>query len=146
MEVTVRHIENADAAAAAQLSAQFGYPVDVPVMRRRIETLDRDRRAVLAACVDGQVAGWIDVCEVNHLQSGGYAEIGGLVVAEESRSHGIGARLVKAAENWACERGLSRVVVRSQLKREAAHRFYVREGYQITKTSVVFTKELNPRD
>jgi hypothetical protein len=34
------------------------------------------------------------------------------------------------------------MLVRSQIKREDAHRFYLREGYVRTKTSVVFTKEL----
>lgn len=140
MEVTVRHMEAGDACAAANLSAQFGYPVDSVVMRERIERLDRGVRAVLVACFDGGVVGWIDVCEVHHLQSGGYAEIGGLVVSEACRSKGIGSRLVASAEKWARERGLARVVVRSQAAREAAHRFYVREGYIVTKTSVVFTK------
>lgn len=147
MDVTVRPIEIADASAAAQLSAQFGYPVDAAVMQRRIQTLDRNFRAVLVACVNGAVAGWIDVCEVHHLQSGGYAEIGGLVVSETCRSKGIGAQLVASAEEWACERGLDRVIVRSQVSREGAHRFYLREGYQMAKTSVVFAKEpARPRD
>jgi hypothetical protein len=34
------------------------------------------------------------------------------------------------------------MVVRSQMAREAAHRFYVREGYRQTKTSAVFSKSL----
>lgn len=142
MDLTVREIQVADAFAAAQLSAQFGYPADAAVMERRIQTLDRSVRAVLVACSNGQVIGWIDVCEVHHLQSGAYAEIGGLVVSEACRNHGIGAQLVASAERWACGRGLPRVVVRSQIARDDAHRFYLREGYQRTKTSAVFTKEM----
>jgi GNAT superfamily N-acetyltransferase len=142
VDFTVRDIQVADASAAAQLSAQFGYAVDAAVMQRRIETLDRNLRAVLVACSNGGVIGWIDVCEVHHLQSGAYAEIGGLVVSDTCRSKGIGAQLVAAAERWACDRGLNRMVVRSQVAREAAHRFYLREGYRRTKTSVVFTKEM----
>jgi GNAT superfamily N-acetyltransferase len=142
MDAVVRRIQVSDASEAARLSAQFGYPVDAAVMQSRIEALDGNCRAVLVACIDDRVAGWIDVCEVHHLQSGGYAEIGGLVVSEECRSRGIGATLLSAAEKWAAERGLNRVVVRSQVKREAAHRFYLREGYRIAKTSVVFTKDV----
>jgi GNAT superfamily N-acetyltransferase len=142
MNFTVREIQVTDAAAAAQLSAQFGYPVDATVMQTRIQLLDRNLRAVLVACSSREVLGWIDVCEVHHLQSGACAEIGGLVVSEACRSKGVGARLVASAERWACARGLSRIVVRSQVAREAAHRFYLREGYQHTKTSLVFTKEI----
>ena len=137
----MRDIQDADASAASQLSAQFGYPVDAVVMQRRIQELDRNLRAVLVACSDGGVIGWIDVCEMHHLQSGAYAEIGGLVVSEICRSKGVGAQLVAAAEGWARDRGLHRIVVRSQIAREAAHRFYIREGYRLTKRSAVFTKE-----
>jgi hypothetical protein len=34
------------------------------------------------------------------------------------------------------------MVVRSQVAREAAHRFYLRHGYERTKTSAVFSKVL----
>jgi GNAT superfamily N-acetyltransferase len=146
MNLTVRNIQVADACAAAQLSAQFGYPVDAAVMQRRIQTLDSNIRTVLVACSNGGVVGWIDVCEVHHLQSGAYAEIGGLVVSEACRNKGVGAQLVASAEKWACARRLNRMIVRSQVAREAAHRFYVRKGYQRTKTSAVFTKEIKQPD
>jgi GNAT superfamily N-acetyltransferase len=142
MNVTLREVEAEDAAAAAELSAQFGYPVEADEMRRRIAGLKPGVRAVFVACADGEVMGWIDVGAVSHLQSGTYAEIGGLVVAAARRSQGVGARLVEAAEGWAREHGLERMVVRSRTAREDAHRFYLREGYALTKTSVVFTKEM----
>ena len=89
-----------------------------------------------------KVVGWIDVGVTRHLQSEPSAEIGGLVVSSEARNGGIGRRLVAQAEEWALQRGLKRVVVRSQVAREGAHRFYLREGYERTKTSAVFTKKL----
>jgi hypothetical protein len=49
---------------------------------------------------------------------------------------------VGRAEQWARERGLNSVVVRSQIAREGAHNFYLREGYARTKTSAGFTKQL----
>ena len=134
MDFTVRDIGVADASRVAQLSAQFGYPVDAAVMQKRIQTLDRNRRAVLVACSNDGVVGWIDVCENRSLAVGAYAEIGGLVVSESCRNAGIGAELVASAERWACDRGLNRMVVRSQVAREAAHRFYLREGYRRIKT------------
>jgi GNAT superfamily N-acetyltransferase len=139
----VREITGADAVAAAKLSGELGYPVSAEAMMQRIESLGgRADHVVYVACVDGEVVGWIDVGVTNHLQSEPYAEIGGLVVSNEARSGGIGRSLVARAEEWALERGLKKVVVRSQIAREGAHRFYMREGYERTKTSAVFTKKL----
>lgn len=142
MAIILREIESADAEAAAGLSAQFGYPVDAAVMRQRIQSLARESHTVIVACEGGNVVGWIDVGLVAHLQSGESAEIGGLVVSETCRSQGIGGQLVRAAERWARGRGAGRVLVRSQIAREAAHRFYLRQGYKQTKTSAVFVKAL----
>jgi GNAT superfamily N-acetyltransferase len=111
-------------------------------MRERIQRLARELHTVIVACEGGIVVGWIDVGSVAHLQSGEYAEIGGLVVSETCRSQGIGAQLIGAAERWARGRGAGRVLVRSQIAREAAHRFYLRQGYEQTKTSAVFVKAL----
>ena len=63
-------------------------------------------------------------------------------MAADVRSTGVGALLVHRAEQWARERGFDAILVRSQIMREAAHRFYLREGYERTKTSAVFTKKL----
>lgn len=141
--LVVRAIDASDADAAARLSGELGYPVDEAVMRVRLERLhDLRDHGVFVACVNGEVVGWVHVSAVVHLQSEPRAEIGGLVVADKSRSQGVGARLVARAEAWARDAGLSQIVVRSQVMREAAHRFYVREGYARTKTSAVFSKSL----
>jgi GNAT superfamily N-acetyltransferase len=141
--VLIRRIGIADAEAVAELSGELGYPADCGSMKDRIEGLiGRDNHAVFVACVEGAVIGWIDVAAVRHLQVEPYAEIGGLVVSSRVRSSGIGKRLVEEAERWAAGRGFGRIVVRSRVEREGAHRFYLREGYQQTKTSAIFSKSL----
>ena len=65
------------------------------------------------------------------------------MVSSESRSFGVGRQLLARAEHWASEHGVQRVLVRSQIARERAHQFYLREGYQRTKTSAVFSKEIS---
>jgi len=50
----MRDIQVADGSAAAQSSAEFGYPVDAAVMQSRIEMLDRNLRTVLVACFNGR--------------------------------------------------------------------------------------------
>ena len=142
-DVRVRAAEPSDAAAVSALSAELGYPADVAEMRARLERLCGSREhGVFVACDDQAVLGWIHVSVVEHLQADARAEIGGLVVAETARNRRIGAQLVARAEAWAREHGLGTILVRSQIKRADAHRFYLREGYAQTKTSAVFTKVL----
>lgn len=143
--VAIRRAARADADAIAQLSGELGYPTDRATMARRIQALSASAdHAVFVACRADRLVGWIHVAAVRHLQADTRAEIGGLVVASEVRGERIGARLVRAAEEWAADAGLATIVVRSQIAREAAHRFYEREGYARTKTSAVFTKSLTP--
>src|SRR5579883_691721 len=125
-----------DAAPVRELSAQLGYEASLETTRTRIEQLTANRRnqAAFVAIVNGDVAGWIEVAINFHLQSDPHAVIGGLVVREDMRSQGIGRRLVAEAEKWSRKQGITVLRVRSQIKREDAHRFYLREGFRQVKT------------
>jgi GNAT superfamily N-acetyltransferase len=139
----IRKIRPDDAEAAARLSSELGYPASTDVLRERIESIIRMHdHTVLVASVDDAVVGWIDIGIVHHLQAEPSGEIGGLVVGSGFRSQGIGQRLVAEAEEWIRRQGVQRVVVRSRMTRERAHHFYLREGYSLSKTSAVFTKQL----
>lgn len=149
--ILIREITPRDAAAAAALSGELGYPASIEAMEQRIRDLPAlNDHAVFVAClpedrVVGQperVLGWIDVAIAYHLAVDRYGEIGGLVVSSEVRSAGIGRRLLAEAEKWVADRGIKRMVVRSRVSREDAHRFYEREHYSRTKTSAVFSKDL----
>lgn len=145
--INTRTIAPEDAEAVAALCGELGYPVETQTIERRIQALALwHDHAVLVACVEtnGRVAGWIDVGLTFHLPSEPYGEIGGLVVAADLRSQGIGKALLAAAEAWIAERGIGRALVRSRVTRERTHQFYLREGYSHTKTSAVFVKPLSP--
>ena len=142
-DLVTRIITPDDAEAAAELSEQLGYLVSSAEMKRRIEEFATFADDVIyVACLGGKVVGWIHVGLTHHLQSEPRAEIGGLVVSSQIRGAGIGRRLVACAEEWARRRGLNSMVVRSQIGRERAHNFYLREGFTRTKTSAVFTKAI----
>ncbi len=142
--LTVREISLSDADAVAELTGQLGYPVSADVMKSRIRAMESvTDHVIYVACDSDLVVGWIDVGLTFHLQAEPYAEIGGLVVSEAFRSSGIGRELLAKAEQWARSRGLKNMLVRSRIAREAAHRFYRREGYEQTKTSAVFSKSLS---
>jgi GNAT superfamily N-acetyltransferase len=140
----IRPMTAADATPVADLTTQLGYPTTADETARRLAKLDErsDEHALLVAEEDGRVVGWVHVELLNSLESGMRANIGGLVVDEGHRSVRIGAELLAAAEAWARERGVDRMVVYTRITRERAHRFYEREGYALVKTSHVFEKLL----
>jgi GNAT superfamily N-acetyltransferase len=139
--LVIRKANSADARDICELSAELGYPSPLDAMQRRIDVLaSLADHAVYVATVGGEMAGWIHVAIVHRLQAESRAEIGGLVVGAQARSKGIGRELVARAEEWALQQGANSVAVRSQIARQDAHRFYLREGYSQTKTSAVLTK------
>ena len=136
----VRAAEARDVPALAALAGELGYPTSPDEMARRLTALD-DRDAVFVADHDGACIAWIQVSVVEALESGKFAEIRGLVVAEAQRGAGAGAALVAAAEEWAREKGCAHVRVRSNVVRERTHRFYERLGYRVVKSQKVFDKK-----
>ncbi len=141
--MTIRLATASDAPALSALSAELGYPVPEDVMADRMRHLEAGNdHAVFVAESDSRVIGWIDIGTVFHLQAGARGEIGGLVVAAGVRSQGVGRQLLARAEQWAKEKGIKKLVVRSNTKRADAHRFYLREKYTETKTQAVFEKKL----
>ena len=137
----IRPMTAADAPFVADLTTQLGYPSSAEETVERLAAFDA-RHAALVAEEDGNAVGWVHVALVPSLAMDLTADIGGLVVDEDQRSGGIGAALLAAAEAWAREHGAARMVVRSRIARERAHRFYEREGYALIKTSHVFEKPL----
>lgn len=143
--ITIRDARLDDAPELAALTTELGYPSTADDLARRLpHHLGRDdERVFVAADADGRAAGWIHVALRRSLENDPYAEIAGLVVSERLRGGGIGARLVAEAERWAGERGMTLMRVRSNVVRERTHRFYVREGYTVKKTSHLFVKQLS---
>jgi GNAT superfamily N-acetyltransferase len=142
-EPVIRGIVPSDAEAAARLSGELGYPVSPEAMTQRIlQISEQPDHAVYVASLDSKVVGWIELAITSHLTSEPYAEIGGLVVTESARSHGIGGRLVRFAEEWAKKQGVQKILVRSRVTRERAHLFYERAGFGRVKTSAVFEKAI----
>jgi N-acetylglutamate synthase-like GNAT family acetyltransferase len=141
MNIRIAQVD--DAPAIADLLVQLGYPDTTTddARRRLVQILDRADHAIFVAAGD-VVAGVIHVCVTETLEHEPRGEIRTLVIDERDRNTGAGARLVEAAEQWARQRGLVKVRVRSNIKRDRARRFYERLGYSVTKTQNVFDKTL----
>ncbi len=143
-QLVVRPLTVDDATAVTGLTEQLGYSGSPAQLRARIESMVRSEdRVAFAALFDTELLGWIDAAVERHLQADDTVVIGGLVVRETARGRGVGKKLCEEVEHWARTRGFMKVRVRSQIKREDAHRFYLRDGYRQVKTSLVFEKNLD---
>jgi GNAT superfamily N-acetyltransferase len=136
-----------DLPAAARLATQLGYPAHEADLAERMRLLEGSpSHALLVAEAEAdsgrEIAGWIHVAASRALIHDPIAEIVSLVVDESRRGGGMGALLVRAAEAWSRSRGLRRLRVRCRVEREAAQRFYVREGFVLEKTQKVLSKDL----
>jgi GNAT superfamily N-acetyltransferase len=142
--IQIRPAALADAAALAVLSTQLGYPLDQATMRARIERVREQCAGEVFVAEDGgnRALGWTHVVPRLHLEEAPFAELAGLIVADGARGGGVGARLLASAEDWARNHGYAQLRVRSNVVRERAHRFYLREGYIERKRQVVFDKAL----
>lgn len=133
-----------DLERAASLAGQLGYPARPDELRRRLRKIqDNPWSALFVAEYEGTVAGFVQINrEAQSFVAESRAEVASLVVDESRRGLKIGAALLAAAENWAREKGLRLVRLRSNVTRERAHRFYLRQGYAIAKSWHLFTKDL----
>ena len=141
---TIRVATSADAVELATLSGQLGYPADAPAVVRRLDGVTSHHAGVVLVAIDPQdgLAGFAHVEPRRPLIMEPFAELAALVVSEAARGQRIGSALLAAAEAWAREQGFANMRVRSNVIRERAHRFYLREGYVEKKRQAVFLKQL----
>lgn len=140
----IRSATSSDASRLADLAAQLGYTVEASDVPERLSKILDDPEADLLVAADRTDAaiGWLHVARKHSLLSPSAAQVMGLVVDERHRSTGVGAALLDAAEAWARERGCRELLVATRITRERAHGFYRRQGYELLKTSHVFSKPL----
>lgn len=130
-----------DAQALEPLFAQVGYPTPAATIAARLSKLG-DGAVVFVAADAKRLSGFIALVIESEFLVAPQAVVVGLVVDEGARGNGLGARLLRAGESWAAQHGLECVLVRSNVIRERAHRFYEREGYARFKTQHNFRRSL----
>jgi GNAT superfamily N-acetyltransferase len=143
-KLRIRRARPRDATRMAGLTTQLGYPVTAQQMASRLKAVLRAKTGAcfVAETPEEGVIGWVHVSVKPLLEVDRRAELDGLVVDEKVRSRGTGAGLLEAAEKWAKAIGAKGMSVRSNVIRERAHQFYLRQGYQHSKTQKSFHKPL----
>ena len=143
----IRAPREEDYARLANLAGQLSYPSTPHEISRRLAGManSNEHAAFVAEMPNGEIAGWIAVFVLRGLEVDPRGEISGFIVDERFRSQAVGQHLLARAEQWVSDRGCDVVALRSNVIRDRAHAFYLREGYQHTKTQKSFRKTLTKK-
>jgi GNAT superfamily N-acetyltransferase len=141
---SIRAPREEDHARLADLAGQLSYPSTPREIALRLAGManSAEHAAFVAEMSNGEIAGWIAVFILRGLEVDPRGEISGFIVDERFRSQAVGKHLLARAEQWVRDRGYDVVALRSNVIRDRAHAFYLREGYQHTKTQKSFRKKL----
>jgi GNAT superfamily N-acetyltransferase len=137
---SVRRARADDCRAIAALLVELGYDLpadDAAAFAARL--LDDPAHVLLVAETGAGIVGFANANlrpQLHHLAP--VCTLDELVVADGSRSAGVGARLLREMERIARERGADSLELTCNMRREDAHRFYEREGFD--RTSYKFAK------
>jgi len=138
----VRQATIADADGISMLLAELGYSVSAEQVAFELD--NQPDTVVLVVERAGALAGLAAVNTRRQLhEAAPVTTIDALVVAERSRSQGIGEALVRASEALAGDRGACMLDLHSGLLRVDARRFYERMGLEVIGNH--FIKHLKPR-
>lgn len=143
MQVVIRKIESADAQAISQLSGQLGYAFSVEDTTHQIDAINTSANDIAyVAVIDNVIVGWIHAFYTILLECPSCCEIGGLVVHEAYRGKGIGKMLIDSIIPWCKTKHCNVLQVHSNVKRAAAHKFYVQYGFKQIKEQKVLCLQL----
>jgi len=145
--VTIRKARQGDVGAVVELWKElmdFHKTVDPVFTRRRSghkafaeylskEYIGGDQRRAWVAQVGQKVVGFCmavieDYPPVLILKRYGHLEV--LAVTKRWRGKGVGAKLLRRARKWFCEKGMSRVEVHYAITNELAAGFYAKMGFR----------------
>lgn len=130
VDVSIRPATPADSDALSVLVAELDYPTAPPLVCARLGELTAAGDLVLVAEYESRVIGLVHVHRTPFLHRVPDGRVVTLGVLAAYRNQQVGAKLLTAAEQQLREWGCGRVEVTSGIPREAAHRFYLRAGYE----------------
>ena len=132
-----------DAPEVNGLSAQLGYALSVQETEEQIsEVIRHPEHSAFVYMDDEKLLGFIHVFTALRIESLPFAEIGGLVVDENSRGRGIGKQLVRKAIEWSAGKNIHTLRVRCNTRRKEAHLFYTSLGFANSKDQKVFSLDI----
>lgn len=98
------------------------------------------QQLLVAGQSGGPLLGFAAVGTRGHFAGGRDGYLAALVVAPHARRRGVAVALVRAAQDWAAERGLDRITLETGAANAAARALYARLGY--VEEEVTLTRSL----
>ncbi|HET6941260.1 MAG TPA: GNAT family N-acetyltransferase [Sphingomicrobium sp.] len=142
MSITIREADASDVARLVELIIALGHPIEEADVSRNLETLARNGVLPLVATDGDQVIGMCGISAmVTVHRPAPVGRVSVMIVDEAYRGRGIGALLMAEAERRLAERGCKIIEVTSHMRRDRAHHFYERLGYE--RTSYRFMNRLD---
>jgi GNAT superfamily N-acetyltransferase len=140
-KLKVRDAKPSDAKRLAELIHELGHEIGEKQVRKNLASLKKTGETPIVATLDKVVVGMCGLGRrvVIH-RPAPLGRITALVVTKDAQGHGIGRKLVEAAEDWMRKEGCQLVEVTSNDRRTAAHAFYRHLGYE--RSSIRFFKKL----
>ena len=137
----IRNINETDLDDITYLVTELGYETTVSEMRNRLSMLTNnpDYHTIVAE-LDNEVVGLLGLhIGLAYEFSGCYGRIICLIVNKQYRKTGIGKNLIDRAKEIVSERNGNTLVLNSgnRLDREAAHKFYLDNGFTAKSTGFV---------
>jgi len=147
MKIKFRNARSGDLTQLVVLSEQLGYPQDLNELKKHFDLVMgcSTHRLLVAesfASTEPLVCGVALFQKRISLFTEPALEISGLVVDESCRGHGIGKLFLNEAEKVCKEWGFTKIHLSSNIKRDRAHQFYIKEGFELVKTSVKLEKRI----
>ena len=140
-KLKLRDAKPSDAPRLVELIHELGHEINETQVRKNLASLRQSGETPLVATLDERVVGMCGVGRrvVIH-RPAPLGRITALVVTKDAQGHGIGRKLVDAAEGWMRKKGCQLVEITSNDRRADAHAFYRHLGYE--RSSIRFFKKL----
>ncbi|WMJ22359.1 GNAT family N-acetyltransferase [Paludicola sp. MB14-C6] len=88
---------------------------------------------IFVAQQENHVIGYIHLSEYENTYHDSLKNIVTFAVAKNYQNHGVGEKLITAAEEWAKESGSRGIRLVTGHERKAARKFYAKHGYELRK-------------
>jgi GNAT superfamily N-acetyltransferase len=142
MHLTVRELTPDEFPLILPLVEKQNPKIAPDELRRRLDQMRLHRYHCIAAFEGQRMVGVAGYWLGARLWCGEYLDADNVVVEESVRSRGVGKALMNWLEAKAAELGCRLLVLDSYVTYARAHKFYFREGYEIT--GYHFTKAIHP--
>ena len=141
-EIAIRELTTEELPTILPLIEQLNPHADPAELRRKLSVMIPLNYHCIGAYLDGVLIGVSGFWLGTRFWSGEYIDIDNVIVDEAHRSQGIGEQMIAWLEHYGTQRGCKMAMLDCYVTKHAAHRFYIRQGYDIL--GYHFTKTLNP--